>query len=115
MLKELIDCGRLEKGDGVMVDKGFFIKPEIEALGLELIIPPFASCSEQMPAADISLTRKIAKHRVHVERAISRVKKFKIVDHKMELNLFPCVNQIWFCCCFLTGFMPLLIQDNTLH
>jgi len=112
MLQQLLDNGHLQKGDGVMVDKGFLIASEIEQLGLKLYIPPFASGSSQMSAGDVSLTRKIAKHRVHVERAISRAKKFKIVDNRVELSLFPCINQIWFCCCFLTGFMPYLITEK---
>lgn len=112
MLKMLMESGRIKKGDGVMVDKGFLIREEIENLGLKLYIPPFASSSSQMPAGDVALTKKIAKHRVHVERAISRAKKFKIVDNRIELSLFPSINQIWFCCCFLTGFMPLLINDK---
>lgn len=111
-LQQLIDSGKIKRGDGIMVDKGFLISEEIEKLGLKLHIPPFASGSGQMPAGGVSLTKKIARHRVHVERAISRAKKFKIVDQRIELSLFPCINQIWSCCCFLTGFMPLLIQDK---
>lgn len=111
LLQQLLDCGKLKPGDGVMVDKGFLIKDEIEKLGLKLLIPPFAPGCGQMSPADVALTKKIAAHRVHVERAISRAKKFKIVDDRISLSLFPCVNQIWFVCCFLTGFMPLLIQD----
>ena len=42
MLKEIIESGRLLKGDGVMADKFFLIRSEIENLGLELVIPPFA-------------------------------------------------------------------------
>lgn len=83
-----------------MVDKGFLIREEIERLGLKLFIPHFAPGSGQMSAGDVAMTRKIAKHRVHVERAISRAKKFKIVDNKIELSLFPSINQIWFTCCF---------------
>ena len=68
-----------------------------------------------MTASEVASTMKIARHRVHVERAISRAKKFKIVDNRIELSLFPIINQIWFNCCFLTGFMPLLINDNHSH
>lgn len=79
MLKQLLDCGRLQKVDGIMVDKGFLIKEETEKLGLELIIPPFASSTEQMSPSDVTLTQKIAKHRIHVERAISRVKNLRLL------------------------------------
>lgn len=107
----MINAGYLKQGDSVMVDKGFLIHDEIEKLGLKLLIPPFASSTNQMSAGEVALTRKIAKHRVHVERAISRAKKFKIVDHRIDISLFPSINQIWFCCCFFTNFMPFLIQD----
>lgn len=97
--------------DEVMVDKGFLIRGDIEKLGLQLLIPPFPVGCGQMSASDVALTCKIARHWVHVERAISRAKKFKIVDNRIEASLFHCNNQVCFCCCFLTGFMPLLIQD----
>ncbi|XP_045174182.2 uncharacterized protein LOC123535566 [Mercenaria mercenaria] len=112
MFQQLLDRGRLKRGDGVMVDKGFLIKDEIEKLGLKLHISPFAPGSGQLSPGDVALTRKIAAHRVQVERAISRAKKFKIVDNRIDLTLFPCINQIWFCCCFLTGFMPQLITEK---
>lgn len=110
-LKTLLDCNMLETGDGVMVDKGFNIKDEIEGLGLEFIMPPYASSEGQMSAADVAVTKKIATHRVHVERAISRIKKFRILSDRLNLTLFSSMNQIWFVCCFLTNFMPYLIQD----
>lgn len=66
--QQLLDCGHLRVEDGVMVDKGFLIREEIEKLGLKLFIPPFAPGSAQMSAGDVAMTRKIAKHRVHVER-----------------------------------------------
>ena len=111
VLRNLLASKRLNPGDGVMVDKGFLIKEEIEKLGLKLYIPPFAPGCGQMPKSDVTSTVKIARHRVHVERAISRAQKFKIVDSRIEISLFPVINQIWFNCCFLTGFMPLLIQE----
>lgn len=60
-----------------MPDKGFHIENEIAAVGLKLNIPPFASCVSQMKASEVDETVK-AKHRVHVERAIARIKQFKI-------------------------------------
>ena len=111
VLKEMIKAGKINEGDGVMADKGFRIEKDIEKLGLRLNIPPFAPASGQMKSADVSMTEKVAIHRVHVERAIARVKKFKILDNRMDLSLFSSINQIWFVCCFLTNFMPYLIQD----
>ncbi|XP_055997032.1 uncharacterized protein LOC125678774 isoform X1 [Ostrea edulis] len=112
VLSDLKQCGKLQNGDGVMVDKGFNIEKEIEAIGIRLNIPPFASCATQMKASEVTETVKIAKHRVHVERAIARIKQFKILSGKISLSLFSIVDQIWLTCCVLTNFMPYLIQDK---
>ena len=111
-LKDLKDCGKLQDGDGIMVDKGFRIQEEINELGFHLNIPPFSRSGTQMSASEINLTEKIARHRVHVERAIARIKSFKILSSRIDLCLFSCVNQIWFVCCFLTNFMNLLIKQK---
>lgn len=110
LLEDLKNDGKLKDGDGIMVDKGFQIQEEVEKLGLKLIIPPFAQRGSQMSPSDIALTENIAKHRVHVKRAIARVKNFKILSHRIDLSHFPYINQIWFVCCFLTNFMDFLIK-----
>jgi len=112
VLRQLLDSGRLQRGDGIMVDKGFNIQAEVEELGLKLNIPPKAPSKGQMSAADVAITKVIAKHRVHVERSISRIKKFKILSDRFDLSRIKLANQIWFVCCSLTCFMPLLIQDK---
>lgn len=100
LLKDLKTAGKIHEGDGVMADKGFRIEKDIEKLGLRLNIPPFAPASGQMKPSDVNMTEKVAIHRVHVERAIARVKKFKILDKRVDLSLFSSINQVWFVCCF---------------
>ena len=102
----------MKRGDGIMVDKGFHIEKEIQELGLQLNIPPFAPSQGQMSPGDVARTKLIAAHRVHVERAISRVKKFKILSQRFNLSQLKLVNPIWFVCCALTSFMPMLIHDK---
>lgn len=111
-LQELLAAGHVLEGDAVMADKGFLIRDELNAIGLGLNIPPFShGC--QFTDSEVKLTRKIAGHRVHVERAISRIKKFKILSHKLDISLMASINQIWFTAAFLTNFMPLLIKTET--
>lgn len=62
-----------------MVDKGFNIEKEINELGLQINIPPKRSSNKQMEAADTNLT--FAKHRVHLEGLIRKLKTFKIVSN----------------------------------
>ncbi|XP_077989941.1 uncharacterized protein LOC144444401 [Glandiceps talaboti] len=111
-LKGLIDLGHLERGDSFMLDKGVLIEDEMRSIGLQVNIPPFAQSNMQMSESDEQMTRKIAKHRVHVERAISRIKNFRILSRRIDLSMFTSINQIWFVCAFLTNFQPFLIQDK---
>ena len=109
-LKELKKHGFVKDGDAIMADKGLSIEQELKDLGLQLNIPPFARTGCQMSAADVACTSKIAKHRIHIERLISRIKCYKIISHKIPTSLFSNINQIWTVCCFLTlfqdGYLP---------
>ena len=111
-LKQLLEVGYLKLGDGLMADKGFKIEESVEEIGLTLNIPPFASSGTQMSENDVLFTRKIAKHRVHVERAIRRIKSFKILSNQFQVVHMTTVNQIWNVCAFLTNFMPLCIKEK---
>lgn len=111
-LSKLIENGHLERGDGLMADKGFNIEHEVESTGLKLNIPPFAKSGTQMNQQDALFTKKIAKHRVHVERAIRRIKSFKILSGRIPLSMLSTINQIWYICSFLTNFMPFCIRKK---
>lgn len=65
-----------------------------------------------MKASEVAETVKKAKHRVHVKRAIARIKQFKIFSGKISLSFFSIIDQIWLTCCFLTNFMNFFIQDK---
>jgi hypothetical protein len=41
-------------------------------------------------------TRRIAKARIHVERVIERVKKFKLLSGNIPLSLSPLMDQLVF-------------------
>ncbi|XP_042598846.1 uncharacterized protein LOC109111146 isoform X2 [Cyprinus carpio] len=106
LLKGLLQCGHLKRGDGLMVEKGFLIEKDVKELGLQLNIPPFA----HMPVPDVQIAKKIAKHKVHVERAIANVKKFKIVSGRIPNYMLENINQIWLVVCMLSNFQQHSIQ-----
>ena len=68
----------LHPGDSIMADKGFRIEDQPTEIGLRLNIPLFAFSAESMSAANVTLTRKNAPHRIQVERAINQIKRFKL-------------------------------------
>ena len=112
LLKDYIANGYINKGDGVMADKGFTIQKELEEMGLLLNIPPFSKCSSQMSVSDTYLTQKIAKERVHIERLIAKVKTYKILSHTIPTSLFKQINKIWSVCSFVTLHQNVFVKDK---
>lgn len=111
VLNSLILKGYVQEGDAVMADKGFTIKEELKELGLELNIPPFLPSGAQMSVSESSLTMKIAKHRIQIERVIAKVKSFQILAHRVPTKLFQKINKIWTVCCILTLFQDVFVKD----
>lgn len=110
LLEKLIECGYLQRGDGIMADKGFLIEEEIRSVGLQLNLPPFSRSKRQMPVGDVLATKRIAKHRVHVERAIAKIKKFKIVSDKIPNTRLGIINHIWYVVSMLSNFQPHILR-----
>ncbi|XP_072159647.1 uncharacterized protein [Bemisia tabaci] len=108
--KEIVrNCGLLEKlkpGDLVLADKGFLIT-DIVPPGVEVNIPPFLMTPQFTPH-ELHVGKKIAQARIHVERAIGRVKYFQIL-RMIPRNLFFYSSKIFQVCVALTAFrFPLL-------
>ena len=69
----------LEPGDSVMADRGFELDDDLPE-GVSLNIPPFMRGKSQLSMQEETETRRIASVRVHVERAIERVKNYRILQ-----------------------------------
>ena len=99
----------LQDGDSVMADKGFTIE-DLLPLGVSLNIPPFLGSSNQMPAQDVVRTQEISSLRIHVERAINKIKNCHIWDGVVPLHQFGVVNQMWAVCAILCNAQPNIIS-----
>ena len=106
--KELTSrCGLLdllEDGDSVMADMGFNIADLLNAKSVTLNIPPkLTDSSGHFSEDDRVKTRRIASVRIHVERAIGRVKNFKILE-SIPNSMHNMANQIFlYVHCLLTS------------
>ena len=98
---------KLEPGDSIMADKGFLITDLLDPLGVSLNIPPMKR-TNQLSEDELIETRRIASARIHVERAIGRVKNYHILTD-IPNTLAGTINQIFFVCCMLTNFKRPLI------
>lgn len=102
----------LEVNDSVMADKGFNIGDLLAVKQVALNVPPFRRGQTQLSEQEVTETRSIAKLRVHVERAIRRLKEFHIFDSDIALSTLGSVNQIYTVALLLTNFQPPLIKDT---
>jgi len=96
--------------DQIMADKGFLIKDELMYRRAELVLPPGAKGHEQMTGQDVMETKIVANLRIHVERAIQRLKTFRILKFQMPLTLVPLIDDIVVTCAALCNLYPHLVK-----
>lgn len=93
----------------IIADRGFTIQDQLNAVGVDLNIPAFLSGRPQLSADEVQHIRHIASVRIHVERAIGRIKNFTILKSTLLLTLACLANQIVCVCAWLTSFQPALV------
>ena len=108
------DCGILNllgPGDQVMADRGFDIQGDLPT-GVTLNIPPFLNGNDELTLEETVSTRKIASARIHVERAIARIKNYRLLHQVIPLSMASDLDKIWGVCSYLTLFLPPLIINE---
>ena len=92
-----------------MADKCFTVKEMLKELNIELNIPPFLQGRQQLPQEEVQKGSKMASLRIHVERAISRIKTFSILKQTIPISMARLTNQIASVCTFLSNLHPALV------
>lgn len=93
-----------------LVDKGFLIQDLADPLGVTVNMPAFVGSKSQMSAQDVFQTQMVASERIHIERAINKIKNFHIFDRPILLSTYGSVNQMWAVCALLTLFQNPIIS-----
>lgn len=109
--KLTVECGilkLLESGDSIMADRGFTIE-DVLPPGVSLNVPPRLNETGQLTENERTTTRRIASVRIHVERAIERIKNYNIL-RLIPNNMHNSANQMFFVCAMLTNFLPPLVE-----
>ena len=101
---------KFEEGDQIMADKGF---PYVHIQnGVTLVMPPFGSKSRQFTTEQMNETFNVANSRIHVERAIGRMKVFSILTHRLPIDLIPHMDEIIHVVAVLTNLSSPIIKQN---
>ncbi|XP_040073417.1 uncharacterized protein LOC115317770 [Ixodes scapularis] len=104
----------VEPGDVVMCDKGFpAIKTTVAEEGAILVMPPFNVGGGQLSKQDVEDTLTIAQVRVHVERAIQRLKLHNVLTNRVPLSLIPHMEKVMKVCGGLVNMQSPIIRTST--
>lgn len=104
IFKESGILNKLNEGDLVMVDRGFNVRDLLLKKGADIVIPPYLGDRANLTPQEEAQTRTIAKLRIHVERVIERMKKFKILKKIVPLNTLTTFSQTVFTVACLVNF-----------
>lgn len=83
----------VQQGDDIMADRGFNIRELLLKRKATLNIPAFSK-GQVLSAKAVQRSRKIASVRIHVERAIGRMKTFKILRGVIPCKMRFLINQM---------------------
>ena len=100
----------LEHGDQVLADRGFLIAEELASRGATLAIPSFTRGVKQLSMKNVEQSRRLARVRIHVERMMERLKRFKILAGILPLSLVPHADNILMICAAISNLQPKLIK-----
>ena len=77
----------IKSGDALLVDKGFTIQHILLTNQATIFISLFLGQRDAFIKEEVMLTNRIARARIHVERFNERLKKIRILDRVIPLNL----------------------------
>lgn len=105
-------------GDLVLADRGFDIAEALACYGATLAIPPFTKGKPQLSCREVETARELSRVRIHVERAIGRLKKYKLLQATLPIFLIKnprdqghcLIDKILFVCAALCNLQPPLVS-----
>ena len=99
-----IDSGFIDKlaaGDCILADRGFNVKAELAVKGAVLKIPSFTKGKK--PGSEVDMSRQLANVRIHVERVIGRLKKFRILNSIIPITQVDLIDEIMVTICAIVN------------
>ncbi|XP_026017886.1 uncharacterized protein LOC113018754 isoform X1 [Astatotilapia calliptera] len=102
----------LKPGDEVMTGGDLTLKDLLFEREVGLVIPSFTKKRGQLTKEQVTDTRRIANVRIHVERAIRRLKVYKILSQIVPISMAPKIGKILRICAALVNLREDIIRDT---
>ncbi|XP_077484039.1 uncharacterized protein LOC144094053 [Amblyomma americanum] len=99
---------KLQEGDIVLADRGFLIREDVAHRGARLEVPALTRGKRQLSAKEVEDARHISRVRIHVERAIGRIKVFHILRDRLSITMLRHATDIVVICAAITNMKPRL-------
>ena len=80
-----------ERDDEIMAERGFQIKKDLLLRFCHFSVPPGGRIKAQMPSEECKRTKDMENLRIHVERAINRIKTYRILKYTFRVTMFQYV------------------------
>ena len=94
-----------------MADRGFDISDILGDCGVKVTVPNFKGQGRsQLKEGEGKRSEKIAEARIHVERAIQRIKTYRILDREVRLSMAHSAEQIFTVCAYLVNFQTPILK-----
>lgn len=111
-LVTLMNNGKLANGDGILCE-GLDIEKDINEIGLKLNNVAFMKCDISDQLKTMLQTQHVQNHKILVDKAVNRLKKFRIISQTVPTSLSASCDKIFQVTAFLTNFQPPLTFDVT--
>ena len=93
-----------------MADRGFNIEEDPKRRGAKVVIPNFTRGKSQLRRNEVVHTRRVTNVRIHVERAIRRIRCFRILNGNFPLSQIKVLDDIVRVICILCNLKKNLIK-----
>ncbi|XP_014677247.1 PREDICTED: uncharacterized protein LOC106817110 [Priapulus caudatus] len=107
---DLLQNLETEKGS-VMADRGFLVQGILSDMGVKLHMPAFKGADRpQLSAGEGAVSERISNVRIHIERAIQRIKTYHILDGELKLSMKDIAAQVFTVCAYLVNFQSPIVK-----
>ncbi|KAM7418337.1 hypothetical protein PAMA_015794 [Pampus argenteus] len=110
-----MDSGILDKlkpGDEVMADSSFSIKDLLSERNVKLVMPSFTNQHGQLTQEQATCSTQTTQVRIHVERAIGRLKVYKILSQVVPITMAAKIDKIVKICAALVNLRESPLCDS---
>ncbi|XP_064468691.1 uncharacterized protein LOC135382955 [Ornithodoros turicata] len=102
----------LYENQEIMADRGFALTASMKEKGVKLNMPAFSKGRHQFPEMEATVSRRISQLRIHVERAINRIKTYRILKSSLPIHHKKLMDSIILVCAGLCNLKGQLIAPK---